>query len=49
MKYEFEAAMESVSVRFRPLFMIAFGTIAGMIPIDFEWVVGLERLSPWPM
>jgi len=42
----FEAAMESVSVRFRPVFMTAFGTIAGMIPIAFEWAVGLERLSP---
>ena len=33
-------------VRFRPVFMTAFGTIAGMIPIAFEWAVGLERLSP---
>jgi len=42
----FEAALESVRVRFRPVFMTAFGTIAGMIPIAFEWAVGLERLSP---
>jgi multidrug efflux pump subunit AcrB len=42
----FEAAMESVKTRFRPVFMTAFGTIAGMIPIAFEWAVGLERLSP---
>jgi len=42
----FEAAIESVRVRFRPVFMTAFGTIAGMIPIAFEWAVGLERLSP---
>lgn len=42
----FDAAMESVRVRFRPVFMTAFGTIAGMIPIAFEWAVGLERLSP---
>jgi multidrug efflux pump subunit AcrB len=42
----FEAAMASVRVRFRPVFMTAFGTIAGMIPIAFEWAVGLERLSP---
>jgi multidrug efflux pump subunit AcrB len=41
-----EAALESVRVRFRPVFMTAFGTIAGMIPIAFEWAVGLERLSP---
>lgn len=41
-----EAALESVRVRFRPVLMTAFGTIAGMIPIAFEWAVGLERLSP---
>ena len=42
----FAAAQESVRVRFRPVLMTAFGTIAGMIPIAFEWAVGLERLSP---
>jgi len=42
----FDAAFESVRVRFRPVFMTAFGTIAGMIPIALEWAVGLERLSP---
>ena len=42
----FEAAKESVRIRFRPVFMTAFGTIAGMIPIALEWAVGLERLSP---
>ncbi|PNU20999.1 AcrB/AcrD/AcrF family protein [Geothermobacter hydrogeniphilus] len=42
----FDAALESVRVRFRPVLMTAFGTIAGMIPIAFEWAVGLERLSP---
>ncbi len=41
-----DAALESVRVRFRPVFMTAFGTIAGMLPIAFEWAVGLERLSP---
>jgi len=41
-----DAALESVRVRFRPVFMTAFGTIAGMVPIAFEWAVGLERLSP---
>lgn len=45
-KTPFEAAIESVRVRFRPVFMTAFGTIAGMIPIAYEWAVGLERLSP---
>jgi multidrug efflux pump subunit AcrB len=42
----FEAAIESVQVRFRPVFMTAFGTIAGMIPIAAERAVGLERLAP---
>jgi len=42
----FESAVESVRVRFRPVFMTAFGTIAGMLPIALEWAVGLERLSP---
>ncbi len=42
----FMAAIESVKVRFRPVMMTAFGTIAGMIPIALEQAVGLERLSP---
>ena len=42
----FESAMESVRVRFRPVLMTAFGTIAGMIPIAMESAIGLERLSP---
>lgn len=42
----FESAIESVRVRFRPVLMTAFGTIAGMIPIAMESAVGLERLSP---
>ncbi len=42
----FESAIESVRVRFRPVMMTAFGTIAGMIPIALERAVGLERLSP---
>jgi len=42
----FESAIESVRVRFRPVLMTAFGTIAGMIPIALENAVGLERLSP---
>ena len=45
-KGAFESALESVRVRFRPVFMTAFGTIAGMIPIALERAVGLERLSP---
>jgi len=42
----FNSAIESVRVRFRPVLMTAFGTIAGMIPIALEQAVGLERLSP---
>jgi multidrug efflux pump subunit AcrB len=42
----YESAVASVKVRFRPVMMTAFATIAGMIPIAFEWAVGLERLSP---
>ena len=42
----FNSAMESIKVRFRPVMMTTFGTIAGMIPIALEQAVGLERLSP---
>jgi multidrug efflux pump subunit AcrB len=42
----YDSAIESVRVRFRPVLMTAFGTIAGMIPIALENAVGLERLSP---
>ena len=42
----FESAMESIRIRFRPVMMTTFGTIAGMIPIALEQAVGLERLSP---
>ena len=42
----FESAKEAVRIRFRPVMMTAFGTIAGMIPIALEQAVGLERLSP---
>ena len=42
----FESALKSVKIRFRPVMMTAFGTIAGMLPISFEQAVGLERLSP---
>jgi multidrug efflux pump subunit AcrB len=45
-KTPFKSAIESVKVRFRPVMMTAFGTIAGMIPIALEQAVGLERLSP---
>ena len=45
-KTPFESALEAIRVRFRPVMMTAFGTIAGMIPVALEQAVGLERLSP---
>ena len=42
----FESALNSIKLRFRPVMMTAFGTIAGMIPIALEQAIGLERLSP---
>jgi multidrug efflux pump subunit AcrB len=45
-KTPFESAYESIKIRFRPVMMTAFGTIAGMIPIALEQAIGLERLSP---
>ncbi|AZV46073.1 AcrB/AcrD/AcrF family protein [Nautilia sp. PV-1] len=45
-KTPFESAITAIKVRFRPVMMTAFGTIAGMIPIALEQAIGLERLSP---
>ena len=42
----FESAMEAMKVRYRPIMMTTFGTIAGMLPIALEEAIGLERLSP---
>ena len=42
----FDAAQGSIKLRYRPILMTAFGTIAGMIPIAMQRAVGLERLSP---
>jgi multidrug efflux pump subunit AcrB len=42
----FSAALGSVQLRYRPIMMTAFGTIAGMIPIAMQRAVGLERMSP---
>jgi multidrug efflux pump subunit AcrB len=42
----FAAAIGSVQLRYRPILMTAFGTIAGMIPIAMQRAVGLERMSP---
>lgn len=42
----YTAALGSVQLRYRPILMTAFGTIAGMIPIAMQRAVGLERMSP---
>ncbi len=39
------AAMQAVKLRYRPILMTAFGTIAGMIPIALQVAIGLERIS----
>jgi multidrug efflux pump subunit AcrB len=41
-----EALLDAVSVRFRPVMMTTFSTVAGMIPLAFEWSLGAERFSP---
>ena len=45
-KSPFDSALEAIKVRFRPVMMTAFGTMAGMVPIALEKAIGLERLSP---
>jgi len=42
----FSSALGSAQLRYRPILMTAFGTIAGMIPIAMQRAVGLERMSP---
>ncbi len=42
----YQALIDSVRIRTRPILMTAVGTSVGMIPIAMEWAVGLERLSP---
>ena len=40
------AAQDSIRLRYRPILMTAFGTVAGLLPVALEHAVGLERLSP---
>lgn len=40
------SALASVTLRYRPILMTAFGTIGAMIPIALQRAIGLERLSP---
>jgi len=42
----YDALVDSVRIRTRPILMTAIGTSVGMIPIAMEWAVGVERLSP---
>ena len=41
-----EAILQAVELRTRPILMTAGAAAVGMIPIAFEWAVGIERLSP---
>ncbi len=42
----YDALVDSVRIRTRPILMTAVGTSVGMLPIALEWAIGLERLSP---
>ncbi len=40
------AILQAVDLRTRPILMTAAAAAVGMVPVAFEWAVGLERLSP---
>jgi multidrug efflux pump subunit AcrB len=42
----FDSALKALKIRYRPIMMTSFGSMAGMLPIALEEAVGLERLSP---
>ncbi|MGP8199168.1 MAG: efflux RND transporter permease subunit [Limisphaerales bacterium] len=42
----YDALVDSVRIRTRPILMTAIGTAVGMVPIALQWAIGLERLSP---
>lgn len=41
-----EAILRAVDLRTRPILMTAAAAAVGMVPVAFQWAVGLERLSP---
>ena len=41
-----DALVQAVELRTRPILMTAGASSVGMVPIAFEWAVGIERLSP---
>jgi multidrug efflux pump subunit AcrB len=41
-----QAILSAVDLRTRPILMTAAAASVGMVPVAFEWAVGLERLSP---
>ena len=45
-KTKYEAMLESIKIRTRPVLMTAFATSAGMLPVALGSAVGLERLAP---
>ena len=43
---KYEAMLESIKIRTRPVLMTAFATSAGMLPVALGSAIGLERLAP---
>ena len=43
---KFDAMIESIKIRTRPVLMTAFATSAGMLPVALGSAIGLERLAP---
>jgi len=41
-----DAVIQAVELRTRPILMTAGASSVGMVPIAFEWSIGIERLSP---
>jgi multidrug efflux pump subunit AcrB len=41
-----DALVAAVHLRTRPILITALSSAVGMIPVAFEWAVGIERLSP---